>query len=163
MDIVFYRWEIIEQYKIFWRHLQTNYDNSRQLRLFENGDLPKQSLIPKIEDQFGIKLLEFQKGVCFKILCQEDVFVCAPTGCGKTFCFAFLSALLSKKTGSSATVVVISPLTSLMLDQVECFKKLNIDAAFVGELRQDPSVKHKVMAGLVDALFIRPEAAIEST
>ena len=93
---------------------------------------------------------------------SEDVFACAPIGSGKTFYFAFLSALLFEKEGHQVVSVVVSPLSSLMLDQVERLKTLNIDAAFVGEQQKDHLVKEKVIAGDVDMLFITLNAVSES-
>ena len=49
----------------------------------------------------------------------NDVFGVLPTGYGKTLCYACLPGIFDKLSGSqSSIVVVISPLTAIMKDQV---------------------------------------------
>ena len=55
------------------------------------------SIVSFVEDKFQLKLKPFQAAVYEKALNDQDVFVCAPTGSGKTFCFAFLSATFDEK------------------------------------------------------------------
>ena len=50
----------------------------------------------KTELHFGVQLCEFQEAMYVKVLKGENVFVCAQTGCRKTYCFAFMTALLSE-------------------------------------------------------------------
>ena len=57
----------------------------------------EEQLIAAIEGQFNVKLRDFQRAVYLKVFQKKDVFVFAPTGSGKTFCFAFLSAILAEK------------------------------------------------------------------
>jgi ERCC4-related helicase len=44
-----------------------------------------------------IKLKSFQKKAIEEVVKGRDVFVCLPTGSGKTFCFAFLPELFQSK------------------------------------------------------------------
>ncbi len=74
----------------------------------------------------------------------KDVFVSLPTGEGKFLCFATLPAVfdclkrhLTVCTGSpsaeqSTICVVVSPLTSLMKDQVVKFSERGLKCAYVG-------------------------------
>ncbi len=53
----------------------------------------------------------------------RDVFVCLPTGFGKSLCYQALPFIFDRKCDSSGAVncvIVFSPLVALMVDQVEC-------------------------------------------
>jgi len=67
----------------------------------------------------------------------KDVFVCLPTGFGKLICFECLHFVFDfrhNRSGSSSvrtTVLVVSPLVSLMIDQVESLRKRGVSAAIL--------------------------------
>lgn len=61
---------------------------------------------------------------------------------------------------STATVLVISPLQALMIDQVNKLNELGISAVFVGESQQDKSVADKIAKGHFSLVFCSPEAAL---
>ena len=83
------------------------------------------NIIPAIEGRFGMKLKEFQKAVYKNSLRGEDVFVCAPTGSGRTYCFAFLSeAFKLRDEQSSVTLVLVSPLSSLVVEQARRLQEI---------------------------------------
>jgi len=100
-----------------------------------------------LEEKRGVFLKEFQKTAIKKIVEGKDVFVCVPTGFGKSFCYVYLPQifLLSHKT--RANIFVISPLIALMKDQVESCTLLGISAALVGEGQDDPTVKQDAKLG----------------
>ena len=52
-----------------------------------------QLLLKAVERKYKVKFRKFQEAVYLKILQGYDVFVFAPTGSGKTCCFAFQSEL----------------------------------------------------------------------
>ena len=86
------------------------------------------------------------------------VFVCLPTGSRKSMCYGCLPyafdelAANSFKDSStnakpSAIVLIVSPLTALMEDQVKQFTDMGLKAAFVGEAQDDQSVERRVKNG----------------
>ena len=64
-------------------------------------------MIQAIEGRFGIQLKEFQKAVYKNVLRGEHVFVCAPIGSGKTYCFAFLSEVFKLRDEESRSVTLV--------------------------------------------------------
>lgn len=98
----------------------------------------------------------------------KDAFVLMPTGGGKSLCYQ-LPAIIRSGTTSGVTVV-ISPLLSLMQDQVDHLRKLNIQAfAINGEA--PPDLRRTIMEGLtektpenfVELLYVTPEMVTKSS
>jgi len=94
----------------------------------------------------------------------KDAFVLMPTGGGKSLCYQLPAVIQSGRT--SGVTIVISPLISLMQDQVAHLNKLGIQAFFInGEL--PAAQRNKIMSGLrlpnpekfVQLLYVTPEMA----
>jgi ATP-dependent DNA helicase RecQ len=95
-----------------------------------------------------------QESIVKNILCGKDVFAVMPTGGGKSLCYQ-LPALLME-----GTAVVISPLISLMKDQVDAAKESGIAAEFMNsslDQREISGIYRKLKAGQVKLLYIAPE------
>lgn len=102
----------------------------------------------------------------------RDVFVSLPTGEGKSLCFAALpyvfdclkchlaSSCQQSVTKRSSIAVVVSPLTSLMKDQVAKFSERGLKCAFVAEEQTDPAVKSAVAAGHYQLVYLSPESLL---
>lgn len=95
-------------------------------------------------------------------LSGKDAFVLMPTGGGKSLCYQLPSIVKSGKT--RGVTVVISPLLSLMQDQVEHLQKLKIQALLInGEVTADHRrLVLKALAGpdpekYVQLLYVTPE------
>ena len=65
----------------------------------------------------------------------RDVFVCLPTGFGKSLCYASLPVVFDilnghheQDTGTFACVIMVSPLRALMKNQVESFRRKGMTA-----------------------------------
>ncbi|KAI1422857.1 hypothetical protein F5Y12DRAFT_760367 [Xylaria sp. FL1777] len=95
-------------------------------------------------------------------LAGKDAFILMPTGGGKSLCYQLPAVVTSGKT--SGITVVVSPLLSLMQDQVDHLKALNISAAtFNGNTT--PAARREIMDALrrkhpehyFQLLYVTPE------
>lgn len=100
-------------------------------------------------------------------LSGKDAFVLMPTGGGKSLCYQLPAVISSGKT--HGITIVVSPLISLMQDQVEHLKALNIQAVtFNGEtnaeLRQHvmSSFKEDHPENIIQLLYVTPEMVNKS-
>ena len=88
------------------------------------------------------------------VLEGKDTMVLMPTGGGKSMCFQ-IPAIISDGMG-----IVVSPLISLMRDQVKGLRQNNIKAAFLNSslsMAEAGLVENAVLKGNVDLLYISPE------
>lgn len=93
--------------------------NKNDIKYFKMSETYKTVL----QEVFGFSSLRpFQKNVFEAMINEKDVFVISPTGSGKSLCFQ-LPALLQE-----GICIVLSPLRSLIFDQVEALKKKGIKA-----------------------------------
>lgn len=92
----------------------------------------------------------------------EDVFVLMPTGGGKSLCYQLPAVIQSGRT--KGITIVISPLLSLMQDQVDHLRKVNIQASLLnGEVTAE--YRKSVLTGLrekhpeqfIELLYVTPE------
>ncbi|KAJ5089943.1 Bloom syndrome protein [Penicillium argentinense] len=91
----------------------------------------------------------------------KDTFILMPTGGGKSLCYQLPSVVMGGKT--HGVTIVVSPLLSLMQDQVEHLRKLNINA-FLMNGESDKSERSWILDQLSNAggedlelLYITPE------
>ena len=67
---------------------------------------------------------------------RRDVFVCLPTGFGKSLCYQTAPFVMDYKLGHLGTqkrsaVVVVSPLVSLMVDQVQSLRRRGVKSSIM--------------------------------
>ena len=107
-----------------------------------------------------------QKEAISSFLKGRDVFVCLPTGYGKSLCFVLLPLvcmcdyLRGQKNGS--IVICVSPLTSLMMEQKAKYTHYGLSVEFVGELQYDLQSIQNVKEGKVQLLYISPESILRN-
>jgi len=95
-----------------------------------------------------------QEPIINHVIKGDDVFVLMPTGGGKSLCYQ-IPALLRP-----GVAVVISPLISLMQDQVSGLLQLGVRAAFLNSsLTSDQiwSISQQLRQGELDLLYVSPE------
>lgn len=79
-----------------------------------------------LEDTFGFeKFRLLQQGIIQNILSKKDTLIIMPTGSGKSLCYQLPALIFDGLT------IVISPLISLMKDQVEQLQEMGIKAVFL--------------------------------
>src|SRR5580658_5772941 len=112
----------------------------------------KQEILQKI---FGYSEFRGNQAEIIEHLIQgNDALVLMPTGGGKSLCYQ-IPALARKGVG-----VVISPLISLMQDQVDALLQLGVKAAFLNsslDARSAFAIEQEVQAGKLDLLYVAPE------
>lgn len=95
-----------------------------------------------------------QKAIIDSILSGRDAFAVMPTGAGKSLCYQIPALLLPGIT------LVISPLISLMQDQVKALNEAGISAAFINSSLSDSAFFETVGAarmGLYKIIYVAPE------
>ncbi len=97
-----------------------------------------------------------QKEIIGALLRKEDVLAILPTGAGKSLCYQ-LPALLSP-----GLAIVVSPLISLMQDQVVSLFKNGIHAAFINSSLPASEI-HEVLDHLADykLIYVAPERLVD--
>lgn len=95
-------------------------------------------------------------------LSGKDAFILMPTGGGKSLCYQLPSVVQSGRT--RGVTIVVSPLLSLMQDQVDHLQKLHIQAFLVnGETTSEhrkfvlQALKHSEPQTFIKLLYITPE------
>ena len=113
-----------------------------------------------MEACFGIeKLHPHQFETLSALLKKRDVLLACQTGGGKSLCYHFIRASLSRTTtGSDAiTVVVVSPLISIMVEQVTVLNSLGFTATYIG---MDNADEKCLMDGVFQFVFGSPESIV---
>lgn len=96
-------------------------------------------------------------------LLGNDVFVLMPTGGGKSLCYQLPALIKSGKT--KGTTIVISPLISLMQDQVQDLLIKNIKAAMLSSNfsnEENKKIFDFFKHGLLDIVYLSPEKVNKS-
>ncbi|XWS24645.1 hypothetical protein CRYUN_Cryun27aG0000200 [Craigia yunnanensis] len=95
----------------------------------------------------------YQKEVIEKVIEGRDSLVVMATGSGKSLCYQVPPLVVGK------TAIVVSPLISLMQDQVMTLKQRGIRAEYLGSVQTDSTAQTKAETGYFHVLFLTPEKA----
>ncbi len=100
----------------------------------------------------------FQKQIIDGLVRGQDAFVLMPTGGGKSLCYQ-IPALIRDGVG-----VVVSPLISLMKDQVDALRANGVSAAYLNSSLSPQGAREvltRLHAGELELLYIAPERLMQ--
>ncbi|MGM0229829.1 ATP-dependent DNA helicase RecQ [Enterococcus sp. AZ091] len=114
-----------------------------------------QSINQVLRDKFGYtSFREGQESIINAILSHQNVLGIMPTGGGKSVCYQLPALLLDGLT------LVISPLISLMKDQVDALNDMGIPAAYINSTLSAPEINQRLRQaskGEIKLLYVAPE------
>ena len=115
----------------------------------------RSSALAALKQYFGFDaFLDNQEDVVLDILKGEDLCVIMPTGAGKSLCYQ-LPMLMNPGYG-----IIVSPLISLMKDQVDALRSKGLPAAFINStvpISEQQHIMHEVAIGNIKLLYVAPE------
>ena len=117
-------------------------------------------LIATLKTHFGYEQFRpLQEEIIRDALAGRDVFVLMPTGGGKSLCFQ-LPALMRE-----GLTIVVSPLISLMKDQVDALQTSGIPATYLNSTldREEANALARPASGEYRMLYVAPERLMLET
>ncbi|MCB0619454.1 MAG: DEAD/DEAH box helicase, partial [Saprospiraceae bacterium] len=109
---------------------------------------------------FGFDLFRpMQADIIQTIFDKKDSLVLMPTGGGKSICYQLPAILME------GSCVVVSPLISLMKDQVEALRANGVRAAFLNstvDRREQRQIEDDLFNGRIDLVYVSPEKLVSS-
>ncbi len=111
-----------------------------------------------LKDLFGYDTFRpGQKPIIDSILSGRDTFAVMPTGAGKSLCYQIPAMLLNGIT------IIISPLISLMQDQVKALNDAGVSAAFINSALSESAffeTVNKAKQGMYKLIYVAPERLV---
>lgn len=112
-------------------------------------------LLKALKDNYGYTAFRpLQREIIETIINKQDVFALMPTGGGKSLLYQIPSIVMD------GVGVVISPLISLMQNQVDHLKQLDVKAEFLNSSltsERIEQIEYDLVSGKIDLLYISPE------
>lgn len=114
---------------------------------------PTSQQLKTLHDMFGYQRFKPQQ---WDVLCaieeNRDCSVVMATGFGKSLCFQFTTV-----SASEGVALCVSPLISLMQDQVQCLTAMGIPSCLIGASQSDYSVQTRLKKGDYRVAYCTPE------
>ena len=114
-----------------------------------------------LADIFGYSDFRFgQEAIISSVLEGRDTLALLPTGAGKSLCYQLPALLLPGLT------IVISPLVSLMDDQVAALREVGLPAAAIHSGLSSPEVAetfHQLNCDQIKVLYLAPERLLQNS
>ncbi|GIU46525.1 ATP-dependent DNA helicase RecQ [Shewanella sairae] len=124
-------------------------------------DNPVDQLSSTLQSVFGYRTFrEGQQEVIEQICAGQDCLVIMPTGGGKSLCYQLPALLMPGLT------VVVSPLISLMKDQVDSLIQTGVSAAYLNSSQpreESLQVLQKMRYGELKLLYVSPERLLQAS
>lgn len=144
-----------EEIKIFTQILRP--DRSTVAKSYNNPDIENTQRI--LEQVFGHDTFRpFQKEIITNVLKKKDTLAVMPTGSGKSICYQLPALIFPGLT------FVVSPLISLMQDQVEQSRQNGINAEFLNSTlpyHEYIRITNRIRTGEVKLLYAAPETLLK--
>ena len=110
------------------------------------------------------ELRKEQKTCLLNLARGKDVFAIMPTGFGKSLIFQLFPRLAKAALSlENSTIIVVSPLISIMRDQVEQLQKLGFSAAAIGIGEEGEEDEKRAREGKCEIVFGSPESWLSKT
>nr|XP_019955500.1 PREDICTED: ATP-dependent DNA helicase Q1 isoform X1 [Paralichthys olivaceus]XP_019955501.1 PREDICTED: ATP-dependent DNA helicase Q1 isoform X1 [Paralichthys olivaceus] len=137
--------------------------SKEEIQRYDGSDFPWSKAVEKqLKESFSLSTFRpLQLRAINLTLSGRDLFLVMPTGRGKSLCYQ-LPAVCSE-----GFTLVVSPLVSLMEDQIMYLNSMNVEAAMLNASSSKEHVK-AVMAGMIDAkspyklVYVTPEKIAKS-
>ena len=117
-----------------------------------------QKLLKILKETFGYTSFRFeQQKIINSVLDGKDTLAIMPTGGGKSLCYQIPALYLDGVT------LIISPLISLMQDQVMNLKETGVKAVFLNSslsYQESQKAKEKIKKGSVKLVYVSPEGIL---
>jgi len=121
----------------------------------------KNELLAILKSTFGYESFRLeQENIIDSVLQQKDTLAIMPTGGGKSLCYQLPALHLD------GTTLVVSPLISLMQDQVNSLKQNGIATAFLNSTlspQERREIEAQLHAGEIKLLYVAPEAIVSGS
>ena len=117
--------------------------------------------VDKVKQVFGIECMKQQQlEALYKFVCRRDVFVNLPTGFGKSLIYQMAPFVVKEcNICENPIVIIVSPLVTLMQDQVTKMRRQGISAISLSEavLNDD-----KLTSGCYTLVYSSPESLLNN-
>ena len=159
--------ELAAQVNALHAQIQSENAHAERVRLsaqnWRDGFAWDATVVQTLRDTFGFDgFRTLQREVINSVLSKKDTFVVMPTGSGKSLTFQLPTLVMQ------GLCLVVSPLISLMKDQIAALQKLNISCALLtahADKQERSAVLAKVASPLesgLKLLYVTPELLAKS-
>lgn len=123
--------------------------------------ISKTQVYQTLDKYFGYTTFrDLQENIIMDVLVGRDVFTLMPTGSGKSLCYQLPALLLN------GVAIVVSPLISLMKDQVDGLVQNGIEAAFLNstlDLSEQRDIEDRLLKNKIKILYLAPEKLVQDS